>query len=355
MAVKDFLKFIAKRVITLFFVILITAYATISIANYGGAMDRIIIDQVVIGLHTSLVQNPYLQHLNSTERWAMVEEMLPGILHNIHLDTPFYIRSVVYLKNALTLQLGESQYIKSDLKRSRDVQVIIWEKIPFTLALFTTATIINFVVSLAVGLYLSRHYNSLIDKILKYLSPFSTIPSWIFGVYLIVIFSLNLHWFPSSGILSSPAPQEETARLLNMAWHMILPLTAWLLSTVFMSIIQNRAFFLIYSTEDYVEVARAKGVPPGKLEWSYILQPALPPIITSFALSAIGSWNGSIMLETLFHWRGLGYLSYQAIFSHDTPVIIGVVIVYAYMLAFTVLLLDVMYGLMDPRIKLENY
>jgi len=79
MAVKGFLKFIAKRVITLFFVILITAYATISIANYGGAMDWIIIDQVVIGLHTSLVQDPYLQHLNSTERWAMVAEMRPGI------------------------------------------------------------------------------------------------------------------------------------------------------------------------------------------------------------------------------------------------------------------------------------
>ena len=351
MAVSGFLKFITKRIITIFFVILITAYATISIANFGGAMDQIIVDQIVISLHTSLIQDPYLQHLNSTERWALVEEMLPGILHNIHLDTPFYIRSVVYLKNALTLDLGQSQYIKSDLKRSRDVRVILGERIPFTIALFTTATVINFVITLAVGLYVSRHYDSRLDRLLKYLSPISTIPSWIIGVYMIVIFSLNLHWFPSGGILSSPAPKEPFARLLNIGWHMVLPLFSWLISTVFLGIVQNRAFFLIYSTEDYVELAKAKGVPPGRLELNYILRPALPPIITSFALSAINSWNGSIMLEALFNWKGLGNLSYQAIFRHDTPVIIGVVIVYAYMLALTVIILDVMYGLMDPRIR----
>lgn len=108
---------------------------------------------------------------------------------------------------------------------------------------------------------------------------------------------------------------------------------------------------MIYSSEDYVEMAKAKGLSSSQIERRYVLRPTLPTIITSFALMLIGLWTGAIVLETVFNWPGLGRLLYQAIGMHDTPVIVGSTVIYAYLLAVTVFLLDIIYALVDPRVK----
>jgi peptide/nickel transport system permease protein len=81
------------------------------------------------------------------------------------------------------------------------------------------------------------------------------------------------------------------------------------------------------------------------------LRPSLPPIVTSFALAIIASWGGAIITETVFGWPGLGLKTYEAIVAFDVPVLVGVTVIYAYLLAATVLILDIIYGLIDPRIK----
>ena len=99
-------------------------------------------------------------------------------------------------------------------------------------------------------------------------------------------------------------------------------------------------------------MAKAKGLSDRAIERRYVLRPTLPTIITSFALTLIGLWTGAIVLETVFGWPGIGRLTQSAINMFDTPVIVGTVVIYAYLLALTVFLLDIIYALVDPRVKL---
>jgi len=130
-----------------------------------------------------------------------------------------------------------------------------------------------------------------------------------------------------------------------------LPVLALVLSSGVLTIYNWRTFFLIYSSEDYVDMAKAKGLPDRVIESRYILRPTLPTIITNFALILISLWTGAIILETVFNWPGLGRLNFRAINLYDTPVIVGIAIIYAYLLAITVFLLDFVYALVDPRVK----
>jgi peptide/nickel transport system permease protein len=112
-----------------------------------------------------------------------------------------------------------------------------------------------------------------------------------------------------------------------------------------------RTFFLIYSSEDYVEMAKAKGLDSSTIERRYILRPTLPTIITNLALIMIGRWQGAPIFETVFNWPGLGQALFRAIGLFDTPVIVGSTVIFAYLLAITVFLLDFIYALVDPRVK----
>lgn len=138
---------------------------------------------------------------------------------------------------------------------------------------------------------------------------------------------------------------------MSVLKHLILPATSIIISSFFLSVYNWRTFFLIYSSEDYVEMARAKGLPSRDIERRYILRPTLPTIITNFALLVIGMWTGFTITETVFLWPGLGRTLFQAIGLYDTPVIVGSTIIYAYMLGATVLILDFVYALVDPRVK----
>jgi peptide/nickel transport system permease protein len=133
--------------------------------------------------------------------------------------------------------------------------------------------------------------------------------------------------------------------------HLILPGVSLVISGFFLSIYTWRTFFLIYSSEDYVEMAKAKGLNSRIIESRYILRPTLPNIVTNFALTLIGVWNGATITETVFIWPGLGRALFTAIGLYDTPVIVGDTIIYAYLLAITVFFLDLVYVLVDPRVK----
>jgi peptide/nickel transport system permease protein len=151
---------------------------------------------------------------------------------------------------------------------------------------------------------------------------------------------------------SAPPPESTWEYALDVGRHMVLPVGAMLIGAVFLSVYSSRTFFLAYANEDYVEMAKAKGLPSAAIEQRYILRPALPPIITGFAFSLIALWTGSIILEIVFNWPGMGRLLFQAIGLYDTPVIVASVVVYAYLLAITVFVLDIVYALVDPRVRI---
>ncbi len=343
-------KVLIKRALILFVIVLIATYITILVANVGGYIDELKKKEIEFQVAQAVQNNPQYKDLSPTEKTALIKKLAQVEIKRQGLDQPFIIRSFRYLWDAITLDLGRAEKMTSD-SGSRSVRIIILERLPQTILLFTTATVINFFIGLFGGLSLSRKFGSFLDKLVIYLSPTSAIPGWFYGIFLIMIFYTWLHVLPPGGLVDYPPPPDPVGYVLSVLKHMILPLLSWIVSSFFIGIYSNRTFFLLYSTEDYVEVAKAKGLPPRQIERRYILRPALPPIITQFAFAVVFSWSGAIITETVFNWPGLGLAYFQAINLVDVPVIVGITVVFGYLIAATVFILDILYGLVDPRIK----
>jgi len=350
MRIPPMVKVLLGRAVVLFLMVVIVTYVTILIANAGGYVDEIIIGDIKFNVAQAVNANPLYKGMSVEERNKLIDRLVEVEIRKRGLDQPFPIRSLIYLWNALTLDLGRSMFMTSDTG-SRLVRLIILERLPQTILLFTTATVLIFLIGMFGGLYLSRNFGSFLDRLVIYLSPIDSIPGWFYGIILILIFYSYLHVLPPGGMVDYPPPDQPLAYFLNVLKHMILPVTAWVVSGVFIEIYYNRSFFLTYSTEDYVEAARAKGVPPQQIERRYILRPALPPIITSFAFAVVLSWSGAIITETVFNWPGLGRTFATAIGLFDVPVIVGITVVFAYLIAITTFILEIVYGIVDPRIR----
>ncbi|MCC6059584.1 MAG: ABC transporter permease [Thermofilum sp.] len=350
MVSKRLIRHLVIRGVTLYLTVVIAVYLTIIIANMGGKVDEFVLGDLYTRIYEEVNRNPQYRALPGPEKDKLVKQMFELEVKRLGYDRPFIERSFIYLRDALTLDLGRALFMLSD-SGSRLVRNIILERLPNTVLLFTTVTVINFFIHLLLGLYLSRHHGSLLDRITVALSPTSTIPGWFYGIFLILIFYTWLHLLPPSGMVDVPPPPDPLSYALSVLKHMILPMLAWIISGFFLGVYSTRTFFLIFSTEDYVEAAKAKGLPPRLIETRYILRPSLPPILTSFALSVVGSWGGAIITETVFQWPGLGLVTWQAIQYFDTPVLVGITVIYAYLLAATVFILDIVYSLVDPRIK----
>lgn len=291
-----------------------------------------------------------MKQLPSEEKAQIVDELVALEEKRIGLDQPFIIRSFAFLKNALTLNLGHAEHMFSD-SGSKTVRLILLERLPATLAMWGLANLILFFLALFVALFLSRRYGSVLDKAIIALAPTGAAPGWFYGLFLILIFASVLGVLPFGGMVDAPPPDNPILYALSLLKHLILPVVAILLSSLFLSAYNWRTFFLIYSSEDYVEMAKAKGLSDRDIERRYVLRPTLPTIITSFALLLITLWTGAIILETTFNWPGLGRALYQAIGLYDTPVIVGSQVIYAYLLALTVFSLDFVYALVDPRVR----
>ncbi len=345
-----FMRYLLVKVVLLFITTVIGVYITILVANMGGYVDKLRISQLREEIGMKIMRDPALRDVPTEQKKAMIEEKIRLEEKRLGLDKPFLVRSFYFLRDAMTLNLGRAQYMVSD-SGSRQVKAIILERLPPTLLLMGTSFFLIFFLNLFIGLALSRRYGSWIDKIYVALAPLSAAPAWFYGIFLILIFAAWLGWLPFGGMVDAPKPEGAIAYALNVAKHMVLPLAAMLLSSHFIGVYGNRTFFLIYSSEDYVELAKAKGLSERMLERRYILRPTLPTIVTNFLLSVITLWMGAIIFETVFNWPGNGRLYYQAIGLKDVPVIVGNTIIYAYLLAISVFSLDIIYALLDPRVR----
>jgi peptide/nickel transport system permease protein len=339
------------RLISLMVTVVIAIYLTIMIANLGGYVDTIMTNEIRDRVNQSFAASPASRNMDPEVRKKLIAETIALQEKRLGLDTPIAIRTFNYLADGLTLNLGRALNMTSD-NGSKTVRLILLERLPATLLLMGTAELLLFFSSVFLALSLSRHYGGFWDKLVIALSPTSAPPPWFYGIFLILIFASVFKILPFGGLVDSPPPDNPFLFALSVLKHLILPATSLIISSFFLSLYSWRTFFLIYSSEDYVEMAKAKGLSPRDIENRYILRPTLPAIVTNFALTLISVWGGAILTETVFLWPGLGRTLYTAIGLYDTPVIVGSVIVYAYLLAITVFLLDFIYALVDPRVKI---
>jgi peptide/nickel transport system permease protein len=349
------IRFTLMRLIVLAFTVSVGVYLTVLIANMGGYVDEIRRGEIrsQISLEVYMSQDLEMRTLSVEQRQTLVDQRVALEEKRLGLNNPFILRSFAFLKNALTLNLGHAQHMFSD-SGSKTVRLILLERLPATLAMWGLANLVLFFLALFLALFLSRRYGSYLDKAIVALAPTGSAPGWFYGLFLIILFASVFRVLPFGGMVDAPPPEDIIGYALSMLKHLILPVTAILISSVFLNAYNWRTYFLIYSSEDYVEMAKAKGLSDRDVERRYILRPTLPTIITAFALLLISLWTGAIILETTFNWPGLGRALYQAIGLFDTPVIVGSTVIFAYLLAFTVFLLEFIYALVDPRVRVGD-
>jgi peptide/nickel transport system permease protein len=346
-------KYIGLRLVVLVLTAVAGVYITILAANLGGKIDDIKRNQIAeaIALGTP-ASSPEMQGLSGEERVALLNQRIEAAQEAAGLNEPFLLRTLYWLKPALTLDLGETNIRTIGPGPNRNpIATVIMERVPATLLLFGVTNLFTFIISIWLAVYSSRSYGGWFDKLIVWLAPVSVAPSWFYGIFLMAIFAGWLSWLPFGGMWPSPPPAGQWEYALAMSKHMVLPFAAVFFSAFFQTVYVWRTFFLIYAGEDYVEMAKAKGLPSRLISRRYVLRPSLPPILTSFALLMIGAWSGSIILEILFSWPGLGQLFFTAITRFDNGVIVGLTVFYAYFLAATIFVLDLAYAFVDPRLQ----
>jgi peptide/nickel transport system permease protein len=376
-------EYLAVRVLTIAVTIFVGIFITVLIANRGGLVGASVAQYIDNGefVDASIAQDinnqvkdafnvgPYSNISPEDPRFPIAEKLRKELYHESGLDLPLFQRDLLWTFKALTFQWGEVlNHTSLNLRAVNflngnsdtfDVTRIILDHFPNTLLLITSADLIVFLIGIPLALFLSRKYGKWQDKIMVALSPISSIPAWVHGIFLVIIFAVQLQWLPPGNMFDPFPPATKWGYILIVLKHMLLPVTAIVLSMFFQYVYTWRTFFLIYAGEDYVDLARAKGLSGKVIEKRYILRPTLPYVVTSFALSLLGFWQMTTALEYFFRWPGIGLLYVDALGVNVTEVrtidallIIGVVVIFAYLMGLTILLLDIIYAALDPRVRL---
>jgi peptide/nickel transport system permease protein len=351
-AVLRFARYVGIRGVAVLLTVAIGVYISVWVSQLGGYADELRRQGIRGAVAMSFRGNEAYAAMSPIEKEATMEAAWAAAIAAAGLDKPFIVRSIRHLGEALSLKLGEVSGPLVGFGPARSARDLLIEKLPMTLVLFGTANLVTFFGSLFISLFLSLRYGKFLDRLAVFLVPVFAAPPWLHGILLILVFAVFARVLPYGGIVDAPTPATTFGYGLNVLKHMVLPVTAWVLGTLPLSVYLSRAFFMIHSTEDYVELAKAKGLRANTIQRRYILRPVLPTIITNFAFMLIVAWQGSILTEVVFAWPGIGRLLFNAIGTFQVPLIIGAVVIFAYLLALTVLLLDIIYALVDPRIKL---
>lgn len=266
------------------------------------------------------------------------------------LDRPVAERIVVRGLEALSFNFGQSTIMRS-ARGDRDVRSIVGERIPRTLLLFVTEIVLVLALGVVLGLSCARKPNGLLDRTTAGLTMITNgLPSWWLGMLMIMAFVYALPVFPTPAFQSVPAPEGLWA-VVDVAWHMALPLLTLVLLGVWSVAYLVRNIVLGSLQEDFVMAARARGISETKVIFSHTLRSSLPAIVTLAVLSLFASISGNIIIEGIFSWPGIGNLYFEAVSQNDVPVLMGTLSIQTLVNMVGFVALDIVYGLIDPRIK----
>ncbi|MBO0887899.1 ABC transporter permease [Candidatus Bathyarchaeota archaeon] len=260
---------------------------------------------------------------------------------------------VIYFQNMLTFQFGQSQQTGNPVLSDMMSTGRLWN----TLELLGTATAISLIIGILLGVVVAARRGTLFDSsmVTVSLTTFS-LPTFFMGIMLIFIFSLWLGWFPSGGVtpqtwvLGTPPLLTQIVTRLQYLFLPALTLTLFFYGG---NLLLTRATMGEALTEDYITTARAKGLPERTVLFKHALKNASLPIVTNAALAFGGILGGAIITETVFVWDGLGLWLFRAITWHDFPVLQAMFYIIALCVIGANLVSDIVYGMIDPRIKYE--
>lgn len=283
------------------------------------------------------------------EAGAADEKFLQDLRIRFGLDQPFTVQLWTYIKGAVQLDLGYSY------RQQMPVAELIWDRLPATLLLTATAFVISILLGVVAGVLAAQAQGTWWDTIISTVALiFYATPLFWVALMASLLFSVVLGWLPGFGYETIGANYTGLARVLDIGTHLILPATTLGLFFTAIYMRMTRASMLEVSRLDFVKTARAKGLRNSVIQRRHVLRNALLPVITLAGLQAGQIVGGAVLTETVFAWPGIGRLMFEAINQRDYNVILGVFFVSAAMVLLFNLITDLLYGIVDPRIRLTS-
>ena len=259
------------------------------------------------------------------------------------LDKPLPVQFALWLWQAVHGNLGQS------IQLQQPVLQAILDKLPVTAELGICALLYSLLLAVPLGIYSATHPNSWVDWLVNIFSLLSTaIPGFVLGLALIFFFAVDLRLFPPGGFV--PFGENATGNIRDL----ILPMLALGTASVAVNLRQIRASMLEVLGQDYVRTARAKGLKERRVAYVHAFRNAILPVLTIVGLQVGSILAGAFIIETIFLWPGIGQLTITSILAKDYPVVQGVVLLAAFSYMATNLLIDILYAILDPRIRLNE-
>ncbi len=261
------------------------------------------------------------------------------------LDKPLFRQYADWVVNLVHLNFGIS------FTNGAQVSEVVAERLPVTLWMNIVALLLTFVLSLWLGITAAMHYGSRKDSALIQFSLVSfAMPSYYLALVLMLLLGFVLGWFPLNG-LHSLEPPAGIGYYLDMAWHLTLPIAVMVFVGVGSLTLYVRSLVIEILKSDYIYFARARGIDEKKIIRYYILPNLLPPIVTMLGLSLPGLIGGSVILESIFGIEGMGQLFYLSAMSRDYPVIMGILMMSAFLTLIGNQIADAILLKLNPFVK----
>ncbi|MBY6261254.1 ABC transporter permease [Azospirillum sp. 412522] len=283
------------------------------------------------------------------EAGAADEKFVAQLREQFGLDRPLYEQLGTYVGKIVQGDLGFSY------RQQRPVWDILAERLPATLVLTLTAFLLALAAGVALGTLAAVAVGTWADSAITVIAllAYATPIYWI-GLMLSLLFSIQLGWLPAFGYETIGAGYTGLAHVADVAVHLILPVITLALFYMAGYARLTRASMLEVRGLDFVKTAKAKGLTQSRIVTRHVLRNAILPVITVAGIQAGQLVGGSILIETVFAWPGIGRLAFEAVLQRDYQVLLGIFLVTSIMVILFNILTDILYGLVDPRIQVSQ-
>ena len=273
-------------------------------------------------------------------------EILERFRQEFHLDKPLYVQYLLFYKGLFTGETVSWKDNQSVLKK-------IWERFLNSLPLFIVGTILTWTLSFPVGIRSAIFRGGFYDRSATFISYLLiSVPGFFVAYILIILVVTQLH-VPVFGMETFGLQMASwPSKLMDRVWHLLLPSVLGATGGIAVLSRYVRSQMLEVEGQDYVRTAKAKGLPPDQVHYKHALRNALLPFVTMFGLILPGLIGGSVIIESIFAWPGMGRMAYEAILARDYPVILTVNFISAVLVLAGTFVSDLLYLVVDPRIRL---
>ncbi len=279
------------------------------------------------------------------------QEMVESYRERFGLNDPIYVQYFKYIYNAATFNTGYSLAFFP----SR-VDDMIARSLPWTVGLLFVALVLSFILGNAVGALLAwRRTPKMIRWLLPISLTFTSIPAYMIGIMLLFFFAFSLDWLPFAGNYArGMTPGWDPAFIWSVIKHAFLPAMSIIMVSMGSWALGMRGMMITTDGEDYMILADAKGLTPTRIFWRYGIRNAILPQVTAFGVALGALAGGSVLVEIIFTYPGIGHLLYLGILNSDFTLIQGIVFYVIVGVSLAVLILDLTYPLIDPRITYQR-